>query len=433
MKHKNKSLILIIVLATTIMGQVYAKPFNTDFRISVGIIILTVLLLRFKDVPVIFTCGLTGVSIFLFRFLLDYTPNTTGLDLLFFKHFPSAMFYLFFGIFLYLLNFREVVSKPVFCLVVLALSDVGANTMELAIRGDLGVIDPEIASVSIVLTGGSRALISYLLYLSEKFYTLLIINKGEREKYKEFVMMRASIKSEIFFMQKSMEDIEESMKESFAIYRLLNSKDDGLTQEEVKNMKQRVLGISKGIHEIKKDYNRIIAGMGNVVPDVGFSKFKDSDEVLNILKEVTEKYILKTGKNIDFTIEIKDHFKIYYYFPLLSVLNNLIINAIDAIENQGWIHVQVKEDLETLSFIVSDNGCGIKEKNMEAIFNPGFSTKFDRHTGKMSTGIGLTHVKSIVERSLDGHIAVTSLQKMTQFTIVVSKHTLLNGGINEER
>lgn len=430
LKEKNR-LMIMIVIATTILGQVYAKPFGTDFRISIGIIALSVLLLRFEKVSIIWTCGFTGFSIFLFRFILDYTPEVTDVYELILIHFPAAIFYLFFGLVLTLLNFRESVSKPVVCLLVIAIADVSANAIELIIRGDFRAIEPEIMSVSVVLTGIIRATISYILYLSEKFYTLLIIGKEQREKYKEFVMMRASIKSEIFFMQKSMDDIEGSMKESFDLYRLLNT-EDTLTQSEIKTLKNRILGISKGIHEIKKDYSRIITGMANIVPDIGFTKYKDSEEIFEILKDVTNKYIHKTGKNIEFNIDSNDVFPIYFYSPLLSVLNNLIVNAIDAIDEKGWVMVIVEVLDDDIKIKVSDNGAGIKEKNISAIFKPGFSTKFDKSTGKMSTGIGLTHVKHIVERSLNGTISVESMPKrMTRFSLLLPKNILCVGEINE--
>jgi two-component system sensor histidine kinase YcbA len=355
------------------------------------------------------------------------------MEILFEKHFPSAMFYVFFGVFLTIFKFRELVPKPVLCLVVIAISDVGANTIELIIRGDFASINPEVASIGIVLTGSLRALVSYILYLSEKFYSVLIASKEQREKYKEFVMMRANLKSEIFFMQKSMDDIEHSMKESFALYRALNEKKDGLEETEVVQMKNKILGISKGIHEIKKDYRRVIAGRGNVIPDIGFTKYKNSEEILEILKEVTEKHIKKTGKSIEFSHEVNRHFPIFYYSPLLSVLNNLILNAVDAIEEHGWVKLEIKELLESVEIKVKDNGAGIKEKNLEAIFNPGFSTKFDKRTGKMSTGIGLTHVKHIIEKTLEGEIVVDSIHgKYTEFIIRVPRKTLCIGGINEQ-
>lgn len=433
MNNNNKRLlVLLIVVATTLFGQVYMKPLGTDFRVSIGIIALTVFLLRFDTISIFKTCLLTGLTILTFRTVLDYFPDQTNVIDILIVHLPSAMFYIMFGIILETLKFRELVSKPVVCFVIIAIADIGANLVELILRGDIYDKDLEIISISIIMSGVVRACISYVLYLSEKLYSLLITSKEQRQKYKEFVIMRASIKSEIFFMQKSMEDIEISMKDSFSLYRQLNGKTDGLNQEEVLSMKNKVLGISKGIHEIKKDYSRIIAGMGNVIPDLGFTKYKNSDEIFDILKEVTEKYIVKTGKNIEFVIEINRHFPIFEYLSLISILNNLIINSIDAIDKKGWVNLEVIEKQDVIEFVILDNGNGIKDKNRDAIFNPGFSTKFDKTTGKMSTGIGLAHVKHIVEKSFDGMIEVESVQnRYTKFLVQLARRKLCLGGSDE--
>lgn len=427
-KRKDTKVMLLIVLATTLLGQVNAKPFGTDFRISLGIIVLSVLLLRFNNISIMKTCLLTGISINLFRVILEAVPGDESISALLLKHYPAVVFYLFFAAFLILLNYRETISKPLVCIMIIALSDIGANTIEIILRGDFKTVAPEVMSVSVVLTGTIRAVISYLLFLSEKFYTLLIINREQRQKYKEFVMMRANIKSEIFFMKKSMDDIEHSMKESFDLYRYLNKKQDVYNEDDINMMKNRVLGISKNIHEIKKDYNRIIAGIGNLIPDVGYTQFKTSDEIFEILDDVTGKYIHKTGKNIQFSIQSNVSFKIYFYSPLLSILNNLIVNAIDAIRHEGWVKIEVHMSEDYVTFYVMDNGAGIKSKNIEAIFTPGFSTKFDEKTGKMSTGIGLTHVKQIVEQSLKGDIHVKSVENhFTQFIIKLDKNILTGG------
>jgi two-component system sensor histidine kinase YcbA len=57
---------------------------------------------------------------------------------------------------------------------------------------------------------------------------------------------------------------------------------------------------------------------------------------------------------------------------------------------------------------VADNGTGIPEDQLKVIFQPGYSTKYDPRTGTMSTGLGLTHVKSLVEY-LSGSISVKSI------------------------
>jgi len=60
--------------------------------------------------------------------------------------------------------------------------------------------------------------------------------------------------------------------------------------------------------------------------------------------------------------------------------------------------------------VVSDNGPGIKEKDLTYIYDPGFSTKFDEQTGTINRGIGLTLVKDIIEKQFGGQIKVSSVR-----------------------
>lgn len=409
---------ILIAFASTIVGQVYMKPFGTDFRISLGVILLTILLLRFKQIPILFTCLMTAIIIFVFRTSLDFAAGETSLIDVIRIHLPAVSFYLTYGFILESVKVREVVSKPIYCIALLMLADVFSNTVELFFRGSTGGLKPEIVSVGIVLTALVRSLLIYILYFSEKFYSLLVIKKEKREQYKAFLMMGAGMKSEIFFMEKSMEDMEISMKESFEIYRSLNE-GENLSEDDLLKIKQKALGVSKGIHEIKKDYGRIMTGLSKLIPETGYTKYKSLKELLEIIVEVTQKTIEKSGKNITFESINEVNFMIANYSPLLSVFNNLIINAIDAIDDEGKIELKVYEEENYLIIRIVDNGSGIKEKNLDAIFQPGFSTKFQKKTGKMSTGIGLTHVKHIVERTFKGDLKVFS--KHNEETIFIIK------------
>jgi signal transduction histidine kinase len=101
---------------------------------------------------------------------------------------------------------------------------------------------------------------------------------------------------------------------------------------------------------------------------------------------------------------------------LRSVLTNLIINSLQAIDGQGG-SVVIKlssDDANPRARIeVSDTGRGIAPEDISKVFEPYYSTK---ETG---TGLGL----AIVKKAIDDHggtISVTSLQgKGTTFTITL--------------
>ncbi len=104
-----------------------------------------------------------------------------------------------------------------------------------------------------------------------------------------------------------------------------------------------------------------------------------------------------------------------YPSQLNQVFLNLLINAIQAIEDEGTITITTlqKDDHAYIQF--RDTGVGIPDEALARIFVPGYTTK-DRGT---STGLGLSICHQIV-RDHNGNILVESeVGKGTIFTIVL--------------
>ena len=87
--------------------------------------------------------------------------------------------------------------------------------------------------------------------------------------------------------------------------------------------------------------------------------------------------------------------------PLLEwVLENLIKNAVDAMEGTGSIDIATTVNGRWACIDVADTGKGIARKRQKTIFNPGYTTK------KRGWGLGLTLAKRIVEQYHSGRIFV---------------------------
>lgn len=82
------------------------------------------------------------------------------------------------------------------------------------------------------------------------------------------------------------------------------------------------------------------------------------------------------------------------------VMENLIKNAVDAMEGSGNITVNIRPEKNTAVIEITDTGKGIARKNQKAIFNPGFTTK------SRGWGLGLTLTKRIIEDYHGGLIYV---------------------------
>ena len=101
-----------------------------------------------------------------------------------------------------------------------------------------------------------------------------------------------------------------------------------------------------------------------------------------------------------------------------QVFYNLILNSMQAIEQNGEIQVEVSETADKITIIFSDNGPGIPEENHKKIFDPFFSTK-DPTAGNGGEGLGLFIVWNIL-RMYKGTIQVADEHKNgAQFIIQI--------------
>lgn len=111
------------------------------------------------------------------------------------------------------------------------------------------------------------------------------------------------------------------------------------------------------------------------------------------------------------------------YIPLSSalfswVIENLIRNAVDAIENNiGHINFVVTEKEKDVHIEITDSGKGISKSKYKTIFQPGYTTK------QRGWGLGLSLSKRIIEIYHKGKISLKSSDpgKATTFLIVLRK------------
>lgn len=128
---------------------------------------------------------------------------------------------------------------------------------------------------------------------------------------------------------------------------------------------------------------------------------------LNILKNE-----LKDSCKIE--LELAEIPQIYANIGKLNqVFLNLIMNAKQAISEDGKIHISTAEQNGGIVIKVADNGCGIKQEHLNDIFTPFFTTK---PLGQ-GTGLGLAICYRIVCDEHHGEITVDSNQNGTVFSI----------------
>ncbi len=104
--------------------------------------------------------------------------------------------------------------------------------------------------------------------------------------------------------------------------------------------------------------------------------------------------------------------------PLFDwVIENLLKNALDAMEGKGSISIHIKNETTQVVTDITDTGKGISKQNIANVFKPGFTTK------KRGWGLGLSLAKRIIEQYHKGELFVKNSEpgKGTTFRIVLKK------------
>ena len=152
-----------------------------------------------------------------------------------------------------------------------------------------------------------------------------------------------------------------------------------------------------------------------------FSKIGSLPEpVATSMNEVLDHVIAYMDKRTSQKVAIKGHYPSHDVMVRINaslfewVIENLCKNAVDAMEGQaGKIDLWLLEEGDTVAVEVVDTGKGIRKKNLNNVFRPGFTTK------KRGWGLGLSLAKRIVEEYHRGHIFVkqSEVGKGTTFRI----------------
>jgi len=155
--------------------------------------------------------------------------------------------------------------------------------------------------------------------------------------------------------------------------------------------------------EIEKDIERLNT-IANRFSKIGsIPKLTRHDIVLETKKSF-DYYASRSSKLIDYHFDTDENEKIYAMInPQLFtwVIENLVKNAIDAMEGKGTLRIKVQsKDSKFMQLLVSDTGKGISKSIYKKIFEPGYTTK------RRGWGLGLSLTKRIIEDYHDGKIQV---------------------------
>ena len=121
------------------------------------------------------------------------------------------------------------------------------------------------------------------------------------------------------------------------------------------------------------------------------------------------------GKSIIIENQLESDLKIRANGILISwAIENVVKNAIDALDNEGIISLKSKFEKKSIIIVIEDSGKGISRKNWKNIFRPGFSTK------EQGWGLGLSLTSRIINEIHGGYIYVSQSKPGKGSTIEIS-------------
>ncbi|WP_139132186.1 sensor histidine kinase [Fusibacter sp. 3D3] len=422
MTRKNILRMLLSAFAVSIASTFHLAMFTEGFIISLAVVILPFLLYLNFDIKSYYICAAVAVISPLIRgiiLLSEYEVSHAFCLVL-----PEMFFYVVYGIVFYLAYQKNQLKTFNRLLVVSFFCDLSSNFVEILIRVGYTTITYKEFSI-LVLVAFMRVFILSVFIISIKYYQSFLNEQSHELRYRNLLSMASTFKSEIYYMKKNMDRIESVTQYTFSAYKAINEAHGDPKTQEV------LLEVAKDIHEIKKDYLRVIQGIEQIYPKQLELEEMSVSEILKILVANTKEQLQSDNKNIAIHLALKDDFNVKSHFLLMSVLGNLIQNATESMTHQSGGYVEIICELRAYKVLLSvkDNGEGIQPEVLSHIFNPGYTTKYNNKTGDMNRGVGLSVVKSIVEEQFKGTISVKSkIEKGTKFMISIPKD-LLEGGL----
>lgn len=175
----------------------------------------------------------------------------------------------------------------------------------------------------------------------------------------------------------------------------------------------------KVVVEFEKDVNRL-EKITERFSKIGSAPKLEKQDIVSVLMNTVSYIKARSSDKIKFKLNFSENDKILVPFNASLfewVVENLFKNAIDSMEGNGNITINIDDRIQFLFIDIIDKGKGLPKSKYKTIFQPGYTTK---HRG---WGLGLSLSKRIIELYHDGKIFVnhSEIDKGTNMRIVMKK------------
>ncbi|MCX6249181.1 MAG: ATP-binding protein [Bacteroidetes bacterium] len=172
------------------------------------------------------------------------------------------------------------------------------------------------------------------------------------------------------------------------------------------------------LSEIEKDVNRLET-ITDRFSKIGSKARLESTDIVTVIRDSMSYIKSRSSQKVNFTLHSSSKMILVPINIHLFewVIENICKNAVDAMEGNGSVTIDLNEDEKNVLIDIADTGKGIPKSLFKTIFRPGYTSKL------RGWGLGLTLSKRIIENYHTGKIFVKSstMNKGTTFRILLKK------------
>ncbi len=259
---------------------------------------------------------------------------------------------------------------------------------------------------TVAIMYADRTILKRVTYLSDEISEIAEIDdlsarvKGSEEK-DEIGVLTKRINEMLTRLDESRKaqqnQREKSIKEIFSAAKKISFLVNTELERPLRSMKQVAYDLRNENNQELADIleNSVKYTESTLIELSSLSNLGEPKRTISDLNEVIEAAIANVEPKVRVSIEsITDEAFLAINLDavkLARAFENIVRNAVEAIEVSGEVRVSVGVDEENAIVTVTDNGVGISENQINYIFEPFYSTKKD------TMGLGLVYAKQVIE------------------------------------
>ncbi|MDF2683978.1 MAG: glnK, partial [Brevibacillus sp.] len=328
---KDIYILALMMVMVPVAGELKFYPVNETFRISFGAPTFFFFLLLFQNTPAIVPGFLTGTVVVGFRILLDLVSIASfDFSASIEAHYSSFFFYFTYSVLFYLVKMERFYNRTLLIACIGMVIEVLADLTELFVQQwafHTMITWAALQEMLVIALSHSFIVLSFLNMM--KLYESQSREKQTRMQNEHMLLLISNLYEESIHLKKTLQNAENITVKSFDLYQGLQElrhNSPNISDEFVR----QALIISGEVHEIKKDNQRIFAGLLKLISEESMTDYMDVHQLVDIIVRSNKKYAGLLGKDIHFDSTVRGYHQAYHVFTVLSLINNMVANAVEA-------------------------------------------------------------------------------------------------------